>query len=128
MHTAALRAFEHIKSGVEQLPNSVWTYCLGMLRCGYIQINKVQNEPTNTSISKYKCCCLIKVVHHCIQSRPGTKFDEDYYPCKICKFMRENRSKQILSLLRFSELILWQNYCTLQQKDFGRTLWSPFPS
>ncbi len=40
----------------------------------------------------------------------------------------ENRSKQILSLLRFSELILWQNYCTLQQEDFGRTLWSPFPS
>ncbi len=44
------------------------------------------------------------------------------------KFMRENRSKQNLSLLRFSGLILSQSCCTLQQKDFGRTLWSPFPS
>jgi len=47
VHTAALRAFEHIKSGVEQIPTSVWTYCLGVLRCGYIQINKDQNWRTN---------------------------------------------------------------------------------
>jgi hypothetical protein len=58
VRTAALRAFEHIKSGVEQIPNSVWTYCLGVLRCGYIKINKVQNEQTKKHpVSQYIDVC-----------------------------------------------------------------------